>query len=322
MRMTLNRRNFLRATLASAAVAAGSSALAACGNRSAANENSSAAEKNGSAADASAASSQAELKISFQEGIAPGDNLNAKFDLMEKLGVVGFEPGGRGLKDRVKEIQDALKGRNIHVSAICAGFQGFILSTDPAVRKQCMDTMKEIIAPAGELGSVGVIIVPAFNAQQPVMPHTQETRDFLCEQFNEMGNYAKEHGTTVIFEPLNRKEAFYLRQVADAASICRDINNPGVRCMGDFWHMTWEETSDMGAFLSAGEYLQHVHIASRKRRSMPGEDGEADNYVNGFKALKMLGYNKYVSFECGCQGDRNTAVPAAVELLRKQWKEA
>ncbi len=306
--MALNRRNFLRATLASAAVAAGSSALTACNNRP--------------AAGVCSAKSKAELKISFQEGIVPGDNLNAKFDQMEKLGVVGFEPGGGGLKDRVKEIQDALKGRNIQVSAICAGFKGFILSTDPEVRKQCMDTMKEIIAPAGELGSVGVIIVPAFNAQQPVMPHTQETRDFLCEQFNEMGNYAKEHGTTVIFEPLNRKEAFYLRQVADAASICRDINNPGVRCMGDFWHMTWEETSDMGAFLSAGEYLQHVHIASRKRRSMPGEDGEADNYVEGFRALKMLGYDKYVSFECGCQGDRNTLVPAAVELLRKQWEEA
>ncbi|HCM22338.1 MAG TPA: sugar phosphate isomerase, partial [Porphyromonadaceae bacterium] len=43
----------------------------------------------------------------------------------------------------------------------------------------------------------------------------------------------------------------------------------------DFWHMTWEETSDAGAFLSAGRYLEHVHIASRKRRSMPGEDGEA-----------------------------------------------
>ena len=151
------------------------------------------------------------------------------------------------------------------------------------------------------------------------IPHgsgnTQKISDYCV-------NFAKEHGTTVIFEPLNRKEAFYLRQVADAASICRDINNPGVRCMGDFWHMTWEETSDMGAFLSAGEYLQHVHVASRKRRSMPGEDGEADNYVNGFKGLKMLDYDKYVSFECGCQGDRNVLVPAAVELLRKQWEEA
>ncbi|MDR1161908.1 MAG: sugar phosphate isomerase/epimerase, partial [Tannerellaceae bacterium] len=243
-------------------------------------------------------------------------------DYFEKLGIVGFEPGGRGLAGRVKEISDALNGRNIKVSAICAGFEGFILSTEEAVRKQCMDTMKEIITAAGELGSTGVIIVPAFNGQKPVMPHTQETRDFLCEQFNIMGTFAHEHGTTIIMEPLNRKEAFYLRQVADAASICRDINNPGVTCLGDFWHMTWEETCDMGAFLSAGNYLQHVHMASRKRRSMPGEDGEADNYISGFKGLKMLGYDKYVSFECGCQGDREVVLPAAVELLRKQWKEA
>ena len=43
------------------------------------------------------------------------------------------------------------------------------------------------------------------------LPHTMETRDFLCEQFNEMGTFAAQHGTSVIFEPLNRKECFYLR---------------------------------------------------------------------------------------------------------------
>jgi sugar phosphate isomerase/epimerase len=86
--------------------------------------------------------------------------------------------------------------------------------------------------------------------------------------------------------------------------------------------MTWEETSDMGAFISAGEYLQHVHVASRKRRIMPGEDGEADNYIDGFKGLKMIGYNKYVSFECGCEGDRKVVLPAALKLLREQWEKA
>ena len=94
--MALNRRNFLRATLAGAAVAAGSSAFAACGGKAASTEGCP-AEKG------SCPNSKAELKISFQEGIAPGANLNEKFDLMEKLGVVGFEPGGRGLKDRVKD---------------------------------------------------------------------------------------------------------------------------------------------------------------------------------------------------------------------------
>ncbi|WP_294078673.1 TIM barrel protein [Proteiniphilum sp. UBA5384] len=306
--MTLDRRRFIQTTLV------GSAAMVLGGCTSSA--------KADSKDDNSGRKSKAKLNLSFQEGIPPGDTLNEKFDFMEEHGVVGFEPHGKPMLERLQEMKDALKGRDIKVSAICAGFDGFILSTDPEIRKQCRDTMEALIIGAGELQSVGVIIVPAFNNQVPVMPHTQETRDFLCEQFDEMGTFAHQHGTTVIFEPLNRKEAFYLRQVADAASICRDINNSGVKCMGDFWHMTWEENCDMGAFLSAGEHLQHVHIASRKRRSMPGEDGEADNYRNGFKGLKMMGYDKYVSFECGAQGDRNIVVPAALDLLRKQWEEA
>ena len=306
--MELNRRNFLK-------ISASGSAIAALGGISAVSCTTQTGKKEQT-------KNSAELKISFQEGIAPGENLTAKLDFMEKLGIAGFEPGGDGLAGRVNEIKDALKGRNIKVSAICAGFKGFILSTDDAIRRTFFDTMREIIAAAGELGSTGVIMVPAFNGQLPAMPHTQETRDFLCEQLAILGSYAVEHSTTIILEPLNRGEAFFLRQVADAASICRDINNPGVRCMGDFWHMTREETSDAGAFISAGNYLQHVHIASRKRRSMPGEDGDADNYIEGFKALKTLNYGNYVSFECGCQGDRSQVVPAAVKLLRDQWTTA
>lgn len=307
--MALDRRNFLKSSLAGAAALGVGSTIKVKGSQSVKDSN-------------SVYPIKADLKLSFQEGIAPGSNLNEKFDFMEEHGVVGFEPHGGGINKRMNEFKEALKGRNIRVSAICAGFEGFILSTDPAIRKKCRDTMDELIIAAGELGSVGVIIVPAFNGQVPVMPHTQETRDFLCEQFDEMGTFAQQHGTTVILEPLNRREAFYLRQLSDAASICRDINNPGVTCLGDFWHMTWEETCDKGAFVSAGDYLQHVHMASRKRRSIPGEDGEADNYVEGFRGLKMIGYDKYVSYECGVQGDRNIVVPASIELLRKQWEEA
>lgn len=262
-----------------------------------------------------------ELKLSFQERIAPGENLNEKFDYMENLGIVGFEPNGRNLTERMNEIQQALRGRNIKVSAICAGFKGFILAEDPAVKAEFDSSMREIIAAAGELGSTGVIMVPAFNAQKPVKPHTLETREYLCEQMHELGEFALKHNTTVILEPLNRKEAHYLRQVADAAAICRDADSAGVMCMGDFWHMQ-EETSDYAAFIAAGQYLQHVHVASRGNRKMPGEDGELDNYIDGMRALKEMKYNKYVSFECGTNGDRNVTVPAAVELLRSQWKLA
>lgn len=137
-----------------------------------------------------------------------------------------------------------------------------------------------------------------------------------------LGDYARQCGTTVILEPLNRKEAFYLRQVADAASICRDAKNEGVKCMGDFWHMTSEDPSDSGAFLSAGPYLQHVHIASRATRNCPARTEPSTITWDGFRTLQANGLANYVSFECGSKGDRMQTVPAALELVRSQWKEA
>ncbi len=300
----MDRRKFITSSLLGAAAAAtsGSTLLTSCAP---------AGEKK--------KTQQTELRISFQESTAPGESLAEKLDFMEEMGIVGLEPGGRNLAARIGELQSALSGRNIKISAICAGFDGFILAEDAAVKAQFDSTMRDIIAAAGELGSTGVIMVPVFNRQIPAKPHTLETREFLCEQMHELGEYALKHNTTVILEPLNRREAYYLRQVADAAAICRDSKSAGVKCMGDFWHMQ-EETSDYAALMAAGrEYLQHVHIASRGRRIMPGEDGEADNYISGFKALKELEYPHYVSFECGTKGDRRQTVTAAVELIRRQW---
>ncbi len=261
------------------------------------------------------------LNLSFQEGLTPGDSLEEKLDFMESLGITGLEPGGRDLASRVEELRSALEGRNVKISAICAGFQGFILAEDPAEKALFDSTMREIVRAAGELESTGVIMVPAFNWQSPCKPHTLETRDYLCEELRKLGDFALECGTTVILEPLNRGEAFYMRQVADAAAIARDSGSKGVRCMGDFWHMK-EETSDYGALMSGGDLLQHIHIASRGRRIMPGEDGEKDNYVDGFRALKELAYPHYVGFECGCEGERKATLTAAVSLLRSQWEQA
>ena len=262
---------------------------------------------------------KAKLRLSCQEGVAPGKSLNEKLDFMESLGFEGLEVGGGGLAKRVDELNNALKGRKIKMSAICAGFKGVIISEQEAVRKQALDSMKEILTAAGAIGSTGLIIVPAFHGQTK-LGH-QESRELLVKLLPELGDHAQKAGTRILLEPLNRRECHFLRQVPDAAAICRDVNNPGICLMGDFWHMTWEETCDMAAFMSAKKYLHHVHMASRKSRSMPGED-EGDNYVQGFKGLKLIGYQDFVSFECGCKGERKAAITKAVKLLREQWEEA
>lgn len=260
------------------------------------------------------------LNISCQEGVAPGESLNEKLDFMESLGIVGFEPSGRGLENRIGEIQAALQNRNIKVSAVCAGFDGWLIADDPAIRQKCMDSLKVIIGAAGELGSTGVIFVPAFNNQKSLPD--KEARELLLDEMHELGEFAAQHKTRILLEPLNRKECYFCRQVADGAAIVRDVNSAGAAVMGDFWHMTWEETNDRAAFLAAGDYLHHVHIASRKQRKMPGEDGQADNYINGFRGLKEINYQDFVSFECGSVGDKKVTLPAAVKLMREQWDKA
>jgi len=269
------------------------------------------------AAAAEEKSAGAQLKISSQEGIIPGSDLPDRLAKMEKWGFDGIEIGGRGLASRVAEIKAALANSKIKVSAICAGFEGVLISDQESERRKAVASMKQILTAAGELGSTGLILVPAFNGQTK-LGHV-EGRKILLDQLPELGEHAVKAGTRLLLEPLNRNEAWFLRQLADAASICRDANHPGVCMMGDFYHMYIEETSDMGAFLSAGSYLHHVHLASIKRK-LPGQD-ERD-FTSGFKGLKMIGYQDFCSLECGVIGDREAEIPKAAKFLRSQWAEA
>ncbi len=260
---------------------------------------------------------KSQLKISSQEGIIPGKDLPEKLAKMEKWGIEGLEVSGHDLKHRVAEIRRALLDSPIKVTAICAGFSGALASDDESVRQSCRDSMKEILEAAGELGSTGLIFVPAFNGQTK-LDHV-EARKVIIDQLPELCDFAVQHKTRLLLEPLNRRETWLIRLVADAASIARDVNHPGMAVMGDFYHMYIEETSDMGAFISAGSYLHHVHLACIKR-NLPGQD-ERD-YTNGFKGLKMIGYQDYCSFECGVIGDRDIEIPKSCQFLRDQWKKA
>ncbi len=271
------------------------------------------------AADLPAPTGKAVLKLSSQLSVVPGDSLDEKLDKLQAWGADGVELPG-DIVGNEKKYRDAVAKTDLKISAVCWGSHGgALVSADEPRRKEGVEALKRVLAAAGELGSTGVIFVPAF------IPETgrtnQEIRQLLLDTFPEIGEFAVSVGARVLFEPLNRREAFFLRQLADAASICRDINSPGVGMMGDFFHMQFEETSDLGAFISAGSYLHHVHLASRAR-NLPGQDERS--FVDGFRGLKFIGYQDYCSFECGClpQLDRHAEIPKSLKFLREQWAQA
>lgn len=272
------------------------------------------------------------FNLSFQEGIVPTKTdakkdpagaMSEKLDWMEKHGVVGLEPWGGGLENRVEEFQKALESRNIKISAICAGFAGAPCSHDPAERKKAKDSMTVILQAAGALGSTGLIYVPAFNGQSRMS--YVGLRYELIEFLNEMAPVAEKANCPLLLEPLTRGETWYIRQLADAAKICGEVNHPFVQMMGDFYHMGNEEPCDYAAFMACRKHLRHVHLASRPSRRHPGYDKD-DNFRPGFQALKEIGYQQYCSYECGIEGktyeEKEQNLIDSLNYLRQQWDEA
>ncbi len=297
--MSFSRRGFL---LSSATLAAGAATLAHVAR-----------------AENPKTQPEAQLKLSSQLAVIPGDDLDKKLALMEQWGFDAVELPGDVVGNE-KKYQDALKKTNLKISAVCGAAgcaDGRIVSEDVEKRGPAFEEIKRALDSAGEVGSTGVIVVPAFNGQTKLT--NQEIREILLDKLPLLGEHAQKAGTRLILEPLNRKEAYFLRQVADAASIVRDCNNPGLAVMGDFYHMCIEEPSDMGAFISGGPYVQHVHLASRIR-VLPGQDER--QFVDGFRGLKWIGYQNYCSFECGVRGDGMVEIPKSLAFLRDQWNQA
>jgi sugar phosphate isomerase/epimerase len=257
------------------------------------------------------------LKLSSQLPVIPGKSLEEKIAKMEKWGFDAVElPADVVGKEKV--YRDAIKDTKLKFSAVCWGsINGDLVSEDKAKRGPAAAKLKQALASAGELGTTGVIYVPAFHGQTKLA--NQEIRAILLDTLPQIGEHAVKVGSRLLLEPLNRKEAFFLRQLADAAAICRDSGSPGICMMGDFYHMVIEETSDLGAFISAGSYLHHVHLASRIR-VLPGQDER--QFVDGFLGLKWIGYQDYCSFECGVNGDRDAEIPKSMAFLRDQWAKA
>lgn len=270
-------------------------------------------------ADETESKPQAALRLSSQLWLIPGKDFAEKLATMEQWGFDGVELGG-DIVGREKEFEEAVKKTKLKVSAICGAkgtADGRLVSDDVNKRAPAMDDIKRVLTAAGALGSTGVIFVPAFNGQTKL--GNQEIRKILVDVLPALGEHAVQAGTRLIMEPLNRGEAFFLRQVADAAAIARDCKSAGVCVMGDFYHMAIEEPSDLGAFISGGPRVHHVHLASRKR-VLPGQDERP--FVDGFRGLKWIGYQDYCSFECGVRGDPHVEFPRSMAYLREQWEKA
>lgn len=255
------------------------------------------------------------MKIALQVGLIPKSSIEDKQRWAADHGVEGLEIGARDcLADRADETLRAYENSPVPVVSICGNPSFDFLDPSKDKRRNSIEESKQVLSLAGKLGAVGQIVPPIFGP--PRLPDLSPLEDavtlekrLLVELVKELGDAAQAAGTLLLLEPLNRYEQHLLRRQADGVEIIERAGHPGVALISDFFHMHIEETSTPDAIRAAGPHVRHVHLADNTRLE-PGT-GDID-FQAGFRALKEIGFDGFMAYECGISGSDSAGKEAAL----------
>ena len=261
------------------------------------------------------------MKLACQEGLAVGASLGEKLDSLAQAGYEGIEFGGAGLAERIEAILKATDAHTVKPATICAGFRGCPLDADKKERDKASGDIHDLLRVAGDLGMVGLIMVPIFGPPRlpdlsPLATPLQLERDLTYKLMDDWGTTAQKAGTFLLLEPLNRYETHLIKTLQDGVDVCEKVGNPGVKIMADFFHMSIEEADIPAAIRGAGPHIAHVHLADSNRQ-MPGL-GHTD-FKAGFAALRDIGYSGWMALECGNpDADKQAGLTKSAQYIRAQ----
>jgi sugar phosphate isomerase/epimerase len=262
------------------------------------------------------------LKVALQLGLIPGGTVADKQQWASDNGVEGIEISAwdYNTPDRREQALRDFESSPVPAVSICGNSSFDFLDPDRKKRQESIAACKDYLRLAGALGAVGQIVPPIFGG--PRVPDLSPLEDpislekrLLVEICKELGDVAQEAGTLFLLEPLNRYEQHLLRKQSDGTEICEKAGHPAVAIISDFFHMHIEETNTPQAIRDAGKWVKHVHLADNTRME-PGT-GDID-FVAGFRALKEIGFDGYMAYECGISGDDKAAsLVRSLEYVRE-----
>jgi sugar phosphate isomerase/epimerase len=253
----------------------------------------------------------------------PDKDLRSRAQLARKLGYDGLELGPEFLDGSVDDIETALAGTGIVVSAIVGSLA--LLDPDPEARRRAVALDRSRIRLAQRLGAMGVIEVPVFGRcrfpEQANTPGPHRAEDaLLVEGLRALASDLAGTGVQILIEPLTTKETHYMNRQQHGVRVIEEAGTSGIALLSDFYHMQLEE-SDIGQALStAGRHTAYVHLADGAQRTEPGS--LPFDYRPGFRALKAHGFCGWLTMECKATDDPESSLRRALAYIKRQWADA
>lgn len=214
------------------------------------------------------------------------------------LGFDGVELALRSAEEfEAENLQEILKRYNFKVSCISTG-QVFAVSglwfTHPELemRKKTVQEFKNLIRIAAGYGQI--INMGRARGFVGDGQTRAEVEEMFADGLAEILPDAKEHGVTLVIEPVNRYETNFLNSVEETAAFARRISHPNLKIMPDVFHMNLEDRDMQGVLRENADLLGYIHLADSNRH-YPG-DGHLD-FPALLGTLQEIGYDGWCSLE-------------------------
>jgi len=183
---------------------------------------------------------------------------------------------------------------------------------DPSGRDAFLADLRNFFPIAAKL-ECPTIIVLSGNRVEGV---SREAHHNACiEALKPAADMAAKQNITLLLENIDQEEnpKYYLTSVAEGFEIVRKVDNPHVKFLYDFFHEQISEGNLISKLEKNIDQVGLVHIADVPGRHQPGT-GEI-NYLNIFRKLAELKYDRYAAMEFMPAGDPVTVLRSAREQV-------
>lgn len=286
--MTIDRRTFLKSTLASGAALA--SAPFASGSVVAAPQQ----------------------RRAFKLRYAPhfgmfrahaGDDLVAQLEFMREEGFTALEDNGmkqRSVTDqeRVAKAMDRLGMRmGVFVAHEIAWNEANLASGDAPKRDAFVQQVRESVEVAKRVRATWMTVVPGHVDRRLDMGYQTAN---VVEALKRAAAVLEPHGLVMVLEPLNTLRDHpgqFLTRIPQAYSICKIVGNPSCKILFDLYHQQITEGNLIPNIDLAWSEIAYFQVGDHPGRKEPGT-GEV-NYRNVFRHIHGKGFTGVVGMEHG-----------------------
>jgi hydroxypyruvate isomerase len=218
-------------------------------------------------------------------------------------------------KDEFTRARQQLHRLGLVVDA-CSGINASLC--DPSQRDTLFAQIRTILLVLSEFECSRLILLTGNKV--PGMSHEQMHAN-CSESLKRVADLTAGQNIELLLENIDPEEnpQYFLTSVAEGFQIVREISNPRVKFLYDFFHEQLSEGNLIAKLEKNLDLIGLVHVADVPGRHEPGT-GEI-NYANIFRKLGQLHYSRYIAMEFLPTADTVASLRAAREFAEKYLAE-